>query len=258
MTSLSLVNGLRKLVRSTGFDVVRFGKDPLAGLSEHYGEALVETIRAVAPFTLTSPERIAALCEATRYLAQARIPGDVVECGVWRGGSMMAVARTLLQMNDTARELFLYDTFSGMPMPGEKDVTYAGTPASALMREEKRDDPSSIWCDAPLQGVKEAVFSVGYPREQTHFIEGKVEDTIPGTAPERIALLRLDTDWYESTRHELTHLFPRLSKGGVLIVDDYGHWKGARQAVDEYIAKSGARLLLNRIDYTGRIAVKIE
>jgi O-methyltransferase len=70
-------------------------------------------------------------------------------------------------------------------------------------------------------------------------------------------LLRLDTDWYDSTRHELVHLFPRLSQGGVLIIDDYGHWKGARQAVDDYLKESGTRLLLNRIDYTGRIAVKV-
>jgi hypothetical protein len=74
--------------------------------------------------------------------------------------------------------------------------------------------------------------------------------------PEQIAVLRLDTDFYESTRHELRHLYPRLVHGGVLIIDDYGHWAGARKAVDEYIAEEGIRLLLNRIDYTGRIAIK--
>ena len=89
------------------------------------------------------------------------------------------------------------------------------------------------------------------------FVPGRVEETIPEAAPERIAVLRLDTDWYESTRHELEHLFPRLAVGGVLIIDDYGHWQGARRAVDEYLAASGARLLLSRIDYTGRMAVKI-
>ena len=71
--------------------------------------------------------------------------------------------------------------------------------------------------------------------------------------PERIALLRIDTDWYESTRHELVHLYPRLSPGGVLIIDDYGHWQGARKAVDEYFQ---AGLFLNHIDYTGRLAIK--
>jgi hypothetical protein len=98
---------------------------------------------------------------------------------------------------------------------------------------------------------------MGYPKEKLHYVQGKVEDTIPGAAPGQIALLRLDTDWYESTHHELIHLYPRLSAGGVLIVDDYGHWQGSRRAVDEWIAQTGARILLNRIDYTGRVAVKV-
>jgi O-methyltransferase len=80
---------------------------------------------------------------------------------------------------------------------------------------------------------------------------------LPEFAPECISLLRLDTDWYESTRHELIHLFSRISKGGVIIIDDYGHWKGAREAVDEYIRENNIKILLNRIDYTGRIGVKI-
>jgi hypothetical protein len=96
----------------------------------------------------------------------------------------------------------------------------------------------------------------GYPQHKLHFIRGRVEDTIPVEAPERISLLRLDTDWYESTRHELIHLFPRLASGGVVIIDDYGHWKGARRAVDEYFRENGIPILLNRIDYTGRTAIK--
>ena len=73
-----------------------------------------------------------------------------------------------------------------------------------------------------------------------------------------IALLRLDTDWYESTLHELEHLYPRLGRGGVIIIDDYGHWQGARKAVDEYVSRNRLRLLLTAVDYTGRVAVKID
>jgi hypothetical protein len=90
-----------------------------------------------------------------------------------------------------------------------------------------------------------------------HFVKGKVEDTIPASTPDRIAILRLDTDWYASTRHELEHLYPLLAPGGVLIIDDYGHWEGCRQAVDEYFASRNLQVLLNRVDYTGRIAVKL-
>lgn len=89
------------------------------------------------------------------------------------------------------------------------------------------------------------------------FVIGPVEETLITKVPERIALLRLDTDWYESTRAELEYLYPRLVVGGVLIVDDYGHWKGARKAVDEYFAALGNDApLLNRLDYTGRMAVR--
>jgi len=82
-----------------------------------------------------------------------------------------------------------------------------------------------------------------------------VEDTVPKEAPDQISILRLDTDWYESTRHELDHLYPRLSSGGVLLIDDYGYWQGSRQAVDEFIERTGARLLLQRMS-SGRVAVK--
>jgi O-methyltransferase len=214
----------------------------------------VATCRAVREFTMTSPERVAALCNAVRYVARAGVPGDVVECGVWRGGSMMAIARTLMAAGDTERHLHLFDTFEGMPPPSDEDVNFSGLPAEQELRES--DKSSRVWAIATLDDVTRAVGSVGYPHQRIRYVAGRVEDTIPRDAPERISLLRLDTDWYESTKHELVHLFPRLSAGGVLIIDDYGHWQGARKATDEYLAEAGVHLLLNRIDYTGRIALK--
>jgi hypothetical protein len=99
--------------------------------------------------------------------------------------------------------------------------------------------------------------ATGYPSNKIHFIKGPVEETIPRQMPSpSIALLRLDTDWYESTKHELIHLFPRLSAGGILIIDDYGHWAGARQAVDEYFAGLPEKYFFHRIDYSGRLIVK--
>ena len=113
-----------------------------------------------------------------------------------------------------------------------------------------------FWCYAPLDAVREAVLSSGYPSRKITFVKGRVEDTLPQAAPEKIAILRLDTDWYESTRHELETLYPRLVRGGVLILDDYGHWQGAKKAVDEYIEKNDLKLFLSRTDYTGRVAIK--
>lgn len=204
---------------------------------------------------MTSPERVFALRSAVRYIVQNGIPGDIVECGVWKGGSMMAVARTLLELGDRTRVLHLFDTFEGMPAPTASDVDYAGEEAQERLHRSGKD--ANVWAIAPLEQVKRAVLSVGYDPDKFRFVQGRVEDTIPGEAPSAISLLRLDTDWYESTRHELVHLFPRLSPGGVLIIDDYGHWQGARRATDEYLAQHRIKLLLNRIDYTGRIGVKL-
>ena len=243
---------LRRVLNRMGFDVIRLTpKTPLDIDSED-----VETIEAVRNFTMTSPERVHALCAAVRYVVAAQVPGSIVECGVWRGGSMMAVAKTLLRKERDDRDLYLFDTFEGMTPPGERDIALDGRRARDLLRRSIRSKEDLLWCYSPLDDVRAAMNSTGYPSHRVHYVRGTVEETIPAAAPPSIAILRLDTDWYESTRHELLHLVPRLSLGGVLIVDDYGHWRGARSAVDEYIALNGSKLLLNRVDYSGRIAVK--
>jgi O-methyltransferase len=213
-------------------------------------------IRRVQPYTMTTPERIYALIQAVRYVSSAGIPGSIVECGVWRGGSMMAVALTLLVAGRRDIDLYLLDTYEGMSEPGAKDVDFRGQTAAEKLGQTKKTRSSEIWAYSPVAEVRQNMAETGYDESRLHFIAGKVEDTLPGQAPEQIALLRLDTDWYASTRHELVHLYPRLSRGGVLLLDDYGHWKGARQAVDEYLAANNLNLLLNRVDAAGRIAIK--
>lgn len=210
------------------------------------------TLEAVSPYTMTSVERIVALTQAVEYIHRTGIPGAIVECGVWRGGSMMAVARTLLEADGSDRDLFLFDTYEGMSTPTDADRDLEGQSASRLL-DESSPDEDEVWCYAGTEDVRRNVESTGYPTELLHFVEGKVEETIPDHAPDEIALLRLDTDWYESTKHELEQLYPRLRSGGVLIIDDYGHWQGARKAVDEFFDGS---VLLQRIDYTGRLVVK--
>lgn len=208
------------------------------------------------PYTMTSRERLAALCLAVEYITKNNIEGSFVECGVWKGGSMMATAWMLQLLGRTDADLFLYDTFEGMSEPTETDkLVSSGIPAGKFFAEAK--DTEEGWCYSSLEEVKRNLSLTKHPIDRMKFIKGKVEDTIPAVMPEKIALLRLDTDWYESTRHEMIHLFPRLATGGVLIVDDYGHWTGAKKAIDEYVQENNVRLLLNRIDYTGRIAVKI-
>ena len=210
----------------------------------------------IKPYTMTSPERVIGLCDAVRYVVANGIEGAIVECGVWRGGSSMAAALMLADLGAPDRDLYLFDTFEGMSEPGELDRR-AGDAAGAadLLATSTKGD--KVWAYSPIDEVRKNLASTGYPLERIKFVQGKVEDTIPGDAPDKIALLRLDTDWYESTRHELEHLFPRLVPGGVLIIDDYGAWEGARRAVDEYVAGGKVKLLLNRIDETGRVGVKL-
>jgi len=211
-------------------------------------------LRAVQPFTMTSMDRVAAVIRAVEHVVRHGVPGDLAECGVWRGGSMMAAALTLQSLGDTGRTLYLYDTFEGMAAPTDLDRSFDGHEATALLREA--EPGTGIWCNASLEDVQKNLFSTGYPRDRLVFVKGRVEETIPARAPRVLSLLRLDTDWYESTSHELAHLYPRLSSGGALIIDDYGHWQGAKAAVDEYLARQPAPVFLHRIDYTGRIAIK--
>ena len=253
---MSLRAALRGLIRRFGLDVVRYAPVDQQSLPGDFDQGTASLIRRVRPFTMTSPERLFALIKAVKYVSEAGIPGDIVECGVWRGGSMMAAALTLLERGDDSRDLYLFDTYEGMTPPTDRDVSIDGQTARALLNTESKAESGSTWCIAPVDQVRAAMHSTGYSAARMHFIAGRVEETIPERAPARISILRLDTDWYESTHHELKYLYPLISQGGVLIIDDYGHWKGARQAVDEYITESGAKLLLNRIDYTGRIAVK--
>jgi hypothetical protein len=210
------------------------------------------------PLSMTGAPRLLALVDAVRHLVAQDIPGALAECGVWRGGSVLAMLLTLLDAGETGRDVFLYDTFEGMTRPTEADTSPLHPPA---LEDWKRSggrpyaelfDPATSSEDA----VHAVLLETGYPDERLHLVRGPVEDTLPAHAPERLALLRLDTDWYESTRHEMQHLYPRLAAGGVLIVDDYGHWEGARRAVDEHFAAHPPAPLLHRVDYTCRIAVK--
>jgi hypothetical protein len=216
----------------------------------------IEIYNIIKPYTMTSPKRINALIDAVDYIEDNNIDGDIVECGVWKGGSSMAIALALKKRNVEQRNLYLYDTFSGMSHPSKVDQSLNGEVASIIFPRTLSSDGTSEWCNSSIEEVRRNLEKTKYNQEKIHFIKGKVEDTIPNYLPNEIAILRLDTDWYESTKHELIHLFPLLRKNGVLIIDDYGHWLGARKAVDEYIEEKNIRILLNRIDYTGRMAIK--
>jgi O-methyltransferase len=206
----------------------------------------------IAPYTMTGIMRAHGLWSACNYVVKAGIPGDFVECGVWRGGSAMVMAHALQALGET-RPIYLYDTYEGMVEPTEHDVSMNGESARAVWAKKRRGN-GSAWCDASIEDVTANMASTGYPMDFVHLEKGRVEDTLPASDHKQIALLRLDTDWYESTALELRTLYPLLAERGVLIIDDYGHWRGSQKAVDEYL---GGKLFLTRMDYTGRMAVKV-
>lgn len=220
-------------------------------------DAFADIYRECAPFTMTSLERMYALWQAMGHVLAHDVDGDIVECGVWRGGSSMLAARALVRAGRTDRTLWLYDTYAGMSEPTERDVDPSGRRVATDWDRIRADRDDPVLAYATLDDVRASLARTGYPAERVRYVVGKVEDTIPREAPAQIALLRLDTDWYESTRHELEHLWPRLVPNGVLIVDDYGYWAGARQAVDEFFITRPDAPLLARIDDTGRIGVRV-
>jgi len=217
-----------------------------ANLVDDFHPLTEEIWKSVRRFTMTDKKRVNALINAVEYTIRKDIPGDFVECGVWRGGSIMTMIKTL-QLLGVERRVWLYDTFEGMSEPTEVD-THRGKNGNILMKTNPNNR-----CIAELDRVKKGIESLNYGGE-VNYVQGKVEDTIPVTLPGKIGLLRLDTDWYESTRHEMLHLYPLLEKDGILIVDDYNWWDGSTQAINEYF--EGQDQQLTRISTCGILTIK--
>jgi hypothetical protein len=211
---------------------------------------------AVGNFTLTSLEKLQGLFLAVNYVVDNQIEGDFVECGVWRGGSSMAAALTFLHRKETNKKMWLFDTFDGMGETTEFDVSHEGYLASEMIKRSDKSDARSVWCAASFEDVEQNMKSTGYPMDKIRFVKGKVEDTLQKEIPEKISILRLDTDYYTSTKAELEILYSRLLPGGVIILDDYGHWQGARKAVDEFFEKNGKKPLFCFLDYAGLMGIK--
>ena len=246
---LSVGKILRRFRRSSGRK-----KEPE---SERVPEATPEEgemLAIAAKYSLTSKPRLWATLQAVQHIAREGVEGDIVECGVWKGGNLILCGLAAKKLG-LRRPIWGFDTFEGMSAPTDDDVQ-VGTSKTVHERwQAATKDGVTDWCYSPYEEVEQ-----NFRREagdgDLRLVKGKVEDTLNNSnnIPDKIALLRLDTDWYESTKKELDVLYPRLQKGGVLIIDDYGHWAGAKKAVDEYFATKP--LWLHRIDYTGRLAIK--
>ena len=244
-------NFIRPIFNKIGLQITKYNQYP-----NDFSTSDKKIWENVKPFTMTSPESIKVLIDAVKYVIDNKVEGVFVECGIWKGGSAMAMILALKELGVVNKDIYLYDTFSGMVAPSDIDVSNQWGSAKKIFSLRKITNNTSTWCLAPLNEVKKNLATTLYPDTNIHLIKGDVEKTIPAILPKKISLLRLDTDWYKSTKHELKHLFPLLSKNAVLIIDDYGCWEGAKKAIDEYISENNLCLFLSRIDSSVRVLIK--
>ena len=189
----------------------------------------------------SSQERVEGLHRALISVHQNSIEGDFVECGVYKGGNPI-IAKKFFDSVGLNKKVYCYDTFEGMTPPSDKDGDKA-----------RKDWNNKAKCEANLNEVKTNFKTHNCLDDNVKFIVGDVCKTLrtEENLPKKISILRLDTDFYESTKLELEILFPLLVKDGFLIIDDYGHWQGCQQAVDEYFSKDFVENKFERLDYAG-------
>ncbi len=212
-------------------------------------------ISECARYSMTGNIRMWSLMQAMKHIHNNSIKGDVVECGVWKGGNL-GLMRRFMDHKEMMASVIGFDTFEGMSEPTSHDEDIYGNVAKNDMQKAVKDETiNNFHAFASIDQVRNNLKNLGAEKGVV-LVKGKVEDTlsIKSNIPKKIALLRLDTDWYESTMAELNHLYPRLVSGGVLIIDDYGHFKGAKKAVDEYFMNQS--IWMHYVDYTCRLIVK--
>ena len=222
-----------RILASRGLKVIRASTQDRAWPVELSGDdrQIVEYVTQ-NHLTMVSDERLYTTLMACQHVARRGIPGDFVECGVWRGGNSIVAADTFRRLAPD-RSVYLFDTFAGMTAPSERDISYVGDTADAEFSRGQQEGFNE-WCYAPLDEVRSNFLKAGLAGPNIKFVQGDVLET----------------------KRELEVLYPRLSEGGVLIIDDYGHWGGAKQAVDEYF-ETHPRPFLQYTDYTGRVGVKV-
>lgn len=207
-----------------------------------FGGEFARLYNVVRPYTMSSNARLRALHYAVRHVVKNNIAGDVVECGTASGGSA-ALMGLALKQTGSGRTLWVFDTFEGLPPPTHDDPdfdvakNFTGT------------------CRGELSDV-ENLFRQLSILERARLVKGLFQETLPTCDVGNIAVLHLDGDWYDSVKTCLDNLYDKVSPGGVIQIDDYGHWAGARKAVDQFLLRRRIAADLRYIDYTGRQFIK--
>lgn len=213
-------------------------------------------LKKINKYTMCTPANHWAIIQAMNHIKKNGIKGDLVECGVYKGGNII-LFDYLNKKFSLNKQIYAFDTFEGMSEPGDHDIDLKNK--SAKLTKNNYEDHNIKWCYSSLDEVKKNIVKFNsHISNNFKFIKGDVIKTLnnKNNLPEKISLLRLDTDFYESTKKELEILYPKLEKNGVLIIDDYGHWQGAKKAVDEYFNTKNNFHWFHRIDYASRLFIK--
>lgn len=204
----------------------------------------------VFPYTMVGYKRLSNVYELAKLVVENNIKGDFAECGVWKGGCA-AVMGFIAEKEAKKRKTWLFDSFEGLPEPTEED----GIVAKGYSENKADGNLKTIdKCVGPMEDVKKVFFNILKLKPENIVIKkGWFQDTLPKAKGEmgKISLLRLDGDWYESTKCCLENMYDNVIMGGYIVIDDYGHWEGARKAIDEFFAAKNIKPELIKIDYTG-------
>lgn len=250
------MNIIKKIFKNLGYEIKKSNNSlDLYNFPIEITSMEKEAIKQSSEFSMTGPLRMWSLIQSINYVIKNKIEGDIVECGVWRGGNLILTQKILTNLGIKEKNIYGFDTFEGMTEPQNIDIDVHGKKASRLMsRTQKINNQKNIWAYCDFETVSKNI------KKNTTFntiklVKGDVKNTlIENNLPQKISILRLDTDWYESTKIELEKLYPLLSIGGILIIDDYGQFEGCKKAVDEFLSDN--KLFFHYIDYSCRLIIK--
>ena len=197
---------------------------------------MMRLVYRVRGYTAVFVPRLVALYKLSEEINQRSVPGDIVECGVYNGGSA-AIMASLCEKSPVSRNVWLFDSFEGLPKPTDKD----GAEAPAY----------EGWCHGDLSKVKEVLRKLRVPESRVHIVKGWFQDTFPKVEIPKIAILHIDADWYESVKLCLERFYDSVQPGGYIVLDDYGDWEGCRIATDEFLKRRAIDVKLIQVDYTG-------
>ncbi len=209
----------------------------IEGFLKHYIQAPAVSMLPLA--------RMNNLEHCVRSVIKDAVPGDLIETGVWRGGAVIFMRGLLKALGEEDRAVWAADSFEGLPEPDAKTFPLEAKAFHGAVMTKAMDR-----LQATLEEVQANFSAYGLLDDQVKFLKGWFKDTLPSAPIERLAVMRLDGDFYESTRDALTNLYDKLSPGGYCIIDDYGEdgWTYCKRAVDEFRAERGITAPLIRVD----------